>query len=76
MDLSTYIADIQGRQRLADQCGTTAGYLWQVASAWRGRKASVELAKKIEAATDGAVTRYDLRPDIFGEAPAKTEAAA
>lgn len=24
----------------------------------------------IERATGGAVTRYDLRPDIFGEAPA------
>jgi DNA-binding transcriptional regulator YdaS (Cro superfamily) len=31
----------------------------------------------IEQATGGAVTRYDLRPDVFGEAPApsKTEAA-
>jgi len=29
----------------------------------------------IEQATGGAVTRHDLRPDIFGEAPTKTEAA-
>lgn len=31
----------------------------------------------IEQATAGAVTRYDLRPDVFGEAPApsKIEAA-
>lgn len=25
----------------------------------------------IEQATDGAVTRYDLRPDVFGTAPEK-----
>lgn len=29
----------------------------------------------IEQACNAAVTRYDLRPDVFGEAPAKTEAA-
>lgn len=26
--------------------------------------------KAIEAATQGQVTRYDLRPDVFGSAPA------
>ena len=25
----------------------------------------------IESATNGAVTRYELRPDVFGEAPEK-----
>lgn len=29
----------------------------------------------IEAATGGHVTRYDLRPDIFGPAPRKRRAA-
>jgi DNA-binding transcriptional regulator YdaS (Cro superfamily) len=71
MNLSTYIADMEVRQRLADQCGTTPAYLWQIATGWRSRKASFDLAKKIEAATDGAVTRYELRPDVFGEPPAK-----
>lgn len=27
----------------------------------------------IETATSGAVTRYDLRPDVFGQAPTPTE---
>lgn len=70
MDLSTYIENTEVRQQLADECGTTPAYLWQVASAWRGRRAGIDLVKKIEAATDGAVTRYDLRPDVFGALPA------
>ena len=71
MDLSTYITSTEVRQRLADDCGTDAAYLWQIATGWRGRKAGIDLAKRIEAATDGQVTRYDLRPDVFGDAPAK-----
>jgi DNA-binding transcriptional regulator YdaS (Cro superfamily) len=30
----------------------------------------------IEAATEGAVTRYQLRPDVFGEAPVGKKAKA
>lgn len=30
----------------------------------------------IESATDGKVTRHDLRPDVFGAAPAHQAAAA
>ena len=37
------------------------------------RKTPVEACRQIEAATKGVVTRYDLRPDVFGEAPAKTK---
>jgi DNA-binding transcriptional regulator YdaS (Cro superfamily) len=56
-----------GVQSLADACGTKPVYLSQVA---RGhRKASHTLANAIEAATQGAVTVHDLRPDIFGPAP-------
>lgn len=29
----------------------------------------------IERATNGAVTRYELRPDVFGPAPAPTDQA-
>lgn len=39
-------------------------------SLWRKRgKVPVERCASIEAATDGKVTRHDLRPDIFGTAP-------
>jgi DNA-binding transcriptional regulator YdaS (Cro superfamily) len=35
------------------------------------KQAGPKLARAIEHATDGVVTRYDLRPDVFGEAPAQ-----
>jgi DNA-binding transcriptional regulator YdaS (Cro superfamily) len=39
-------------------------------SEWRKRgKVPPERCIAIEQATEGAVTRYELRPDIFGEAP-------
>lgn len=68
MDLYTYIAEPNARAKLADDCNTSVNYLWQVANNWRGRQAGIALVKKIEAATDGAVTRFDLRPDVFGNA--------
>lgn len=37
---------------------------------WRARgKVPVARCLEIELATSGAVTRYDLRPDVFGPAP-------
>lgn len=39
------------------------------------KKAGPKLAGAIERATSGAVTRYELRPDIFGLAPKSEEAA-
>lgn len=53
---------------LAKAAGTKPVYLSQLVHGHR--KPSVKLTKKIEAATKGAVTRFDLRPDIFGHAPA------
>lgn len=48
----------------------------QAISQWR--RCPVERTPIVERACRGVVTRYDLRPDIFGEAPAqpRTEAAA
>lgn len=43
---------------------------------WKKRGVPPERCLLVEAATHGAVTRYDLRPDIFGPAPdVKREAA-
>lgn len=69
MELSDYISDMGQRRLLADEVGTVPDYLWQIASGWRGKRPSRVMALAIERATNGAVTRYDLRPDIFGEAP-------
>ncbi|MGQ3674276.1 transcriptional regulator [Xanthobacter sp. TB0139] len=38
----------------------------------RARRISAEMALRIEAATDGAVSRHDLRPDVFGAGPEAT----
>jgi DNA-binding transcriptional regulator YdaS (Cro superfamily) len=41
---------------------------------WKDRKrVPAERCLAIEAVTRGAVTRHDLRPDVFGEAPAKQQ---
>lgn len=37
---------------------------------WLNRRVPSERCLAIEEVTDGEVTRYDLRPDVFGEAPA------
>lgn len=39
------------------------------------RPVPAERCLSIERATNGSVTRYDLRPDVFGEAPQSEEAA-
>ena len=49
--------------------GPTAVSNWQLR-----KKVPAERCLAIEAATDGAVTRYELRPDVFGAPPAKREA--
>jgi hypothetical protein len=56
----------------AKRAGTTIGYLRKALST-KPRFDGV-LALALERESDGSVTRYDLRPDIFGEAP-KSEAA-
>lgn len=73
MDLLAYIADMGRRQRLAADVQSHPDYLWQIATG--RRKASHVLARAIETATAGQVTRYDLRPDVFGEAPVAHKAA-
>lgn len=37
----------------------------------KGRPVPAEICPAIEQATAGKVTRYDLRPDVFGAAPTK-----
>jgi DNA-binding transcriptional regulator YdaS (Cro superfamily) len=66
MDLKEFIADADARAALAKKIKTHPGYLWQIATGWNGRQASASLAAKIEAATDGLVTKSSLRPDIWG----------
>jgi len=67
MTLQEYFADKKrgARVALAQELGITQVWLSQLIS---GRQVcSPELALKIEKLTEGAVTRMDLRPDLFGE---------
>jgi DNA-binding transcriptional regulator YdaS (Cro superfamily) len=67
MDLKTYIADDSRKTALAQAVGKSPAYLWQVATGWKGKRASPELAQAIEASTAGEV-RCDgvdgIRPDL------------
>lgn len=49
VELIAFISDMARRSALAEACETSGDYLWQVAT--RRRRASPELAEKIEAAT-------------------------
>ncbi len=68
MDVRTYMKT-KGRpasETMAKRAGTSYNYLIQLAGGHR--KPSHKLAKRIEAATRGVISRHDLRPDIFGKA--------
>lgn len=45
------------------------GVSYQAVQKWRRQQPPPERCLAIEAATAGAVTRYELRPDVFGAAP-------
>lgn len=62
------IEAVGGQVHLARRLGITPAAVNQ----WvRGlRPVPAERCRAIEAATAGVVTRYDLRPDVFGPAPA------
>lgn len=63
---------VGSQQKLAEKIGLSQqgiSYLMHAAD-----KVSAEIAIEVDKATDGAVSRHDLRPDIFG--PKSTEAAA
>jgi hypothetical protein len=53
---------LNGLRRLAHEAGTDATYLWQLATAWRGKKPSPDLAKRLIAA-DPRLTLDDLYAD-------------
>lgn len=67
MDIRTWLsgADKPERERVAREAGTSVAYFFQLAGGHRN--ASIELAKRIERATGGLVSRRDLRPDFFDD---------
>jgi len=57
--------EIMGSQTaLARACGVEQGHVWHWLN--RAKKLPAERAIQIEHATNGRVTRHQLRPDLFG----------
>lgn len=50
------------RDEIALKAGTTTGYLWQLAGGHR--KATPEIAERLQEASDGEITIAGLRPDL------------
>lgn len=68
LPIDRVIAHLGSQQALADALGIRSPSI----SEWRARGARgipAERCLPIERATGGAVTRYELRPDVFGPAP-------
>lgn len=61
-----------GRYKLASLCGCTYSAVQQ----WTENGVPAKHALKIEAATDGQVTRYELCPKVFGKPPVKARKEA
>lgn len=69
MDLLTYISDMSRRAALAEACSTSPEYLWQIATRWRGKRPSPELAAAIERESERlGPLKVPKEPLIFGAA--------
>lgn len=82
MRFSTLYASLSSeeRARLAKAVDTDPGYLWQLATRWRGKKASLPFIQKL-AHADARLSLADMvaefseAPGTPPQAPAKTTAA-
>lgn len=65
MDLRTYLDSLPrgGSTAIAERLRISHVYLYQLAARQGGRKPSPELCVSIDRETDGAVRRWDLRPE-------------
>lgn len=68
------VAEIGSQSALAKAIGVAPAMVWQ----WCDGRRPVPAHRcvPIEEATQGKVTRYELRPDVFGEAPVKARKRA
>jgi len=73
--LEQAIAECGTATEFARRCNTTVQHVYN----WRQRGIPAERVRDAESACGGKITRYDLRPDVFGPAPSagpQTERAA
>jgi hypothetical protein len=76
MDLLTYISDMSRRRALAAACDTDPDYLWQVATRWRGKRPSPDLAEAIERESERlGPEKVPKEPLIFPPPTQQTEVA-
>lgn len=73
MNLADYLETLPrgGKKIIALRLGVTASYLSRLVSG--DRSVTAERAIQIEEATDGVVTRFELRPDIQWTIPKRTK---
>lgn len=71
MKLSDLYAKLgpEGRKALASKAGTDPGYLWQIATGWRGKKPSLALIQRL-ALADRRLKVADLVAEFAAPAPA------
>ena len=66
MNISDYLKKHGlSQKRFGEQVGITQGMVWQLLQGMC--RASPETAKRIEAATNGEITRAELRPDLWDQ---------
>lgn len=70
--LKKAVDHVGGQNALARVLGLKQAHVWNWLN--RDREVPAEHCRKIEQATGGLVTRYELRPDVFGPAPEESEA--
>jgi len=68
--LRTYLASLNSQEQaaFARKAGTSIGYLRKALCI--GQRFGGVLARRLDEASNGAISRHSLRPDIFGPSPA------
>lgn len=56
------------RDSLAQKAGTSAAYLWQLATRWRGKRPSIDMLTKL-AAADGRLSTAELLDEFSSARP-------
>lgn len=66
MDMQEWFrqASDEEKSRVASEAGTSAQYIYQLSTG--RRRPSYQMAQKLATALRGAVTKKELRPDIWG----------
>ena len=76
MNIETWIQQQPSRMEGYRALAQASGCAWQSIQKWLfAGRVPPERCLAIEKATGGKVTRYELRPDVFGDPPARQRSA-